>query len=41
MVKFFLDSANLEEIEEVVSWGVISGITTNPTLIAKECGMPF
>ena len=41
MVKFFLDSANLEEIEEAVSWGVISGITTNPTLIAKESGMPF
>lgn len=41
MVKFFLDSANLEEIEEAVSWGVISGITTNPTLMAKERSIPF
>lgn len=40
MVKFFLDSANLEEIEEAFSWGVISGITTNPTLMAKE-SIPF
>ncbi len=36
MVKFFLDSANLQEIEEALSWGVISGLTTNPSLMSKE-----
>lgn len=35
-MKLFLDSANLKEIEEAVSWGAIDGITTNPSLIAKE-----
>src|SRR6202049_4107938 len=35
-MKFFLDTANLEEIRQGVSMGVIDGITTNPTLIAKE-----
>ena len=35
-MKFFLDTANLEEIRQGVSFGVIDGITTNPTLIAKE-----
>ena len=35
-MKFFLDTANLEEIREGISYGVIDGITTNPTLIAKE-----
>ena len=35
-MKFFLDTANLEEIREVNSWGVLRGITTNPTLISKE-----
>ena len=35
-MKIFLDSANLKEIEEAVSWGAIDGITTNPSLIAKE-----
>jgi transaldolase len=34
-VKFYLDSAIYEEIEEAVKWGVIDGVTTNPTLIAK------
>lgn len=38
MMQIYLDSANLEEIEEALSWGVISGITTNPTLMAKETG---
>ncbi len=36
MVQIFLDSANLQEIEEALSWGVISGITTNPSLMSKE-----
>lgn len=36
MVQIFLDSANLQEIEEVLSWGVLSGLTTNPSLMSKE-----
>jgi transaldolase len=35
-MKFFLDTANLEEIRQGMSFGVIDGITTNPTLVAKE-----
>lgn len=35
-MKFFLDTANIEEIKEINSWGVIEGVTTNPSLIAKE-----
>jgi transaldolase len=35
-VKLFLDTANLDEIREGVRWGVLRGVTTNPTLIAKE-----
>jgi transaldolase len=35
-VKLFLDTANLEEIREGIRWGVLRGVTTNPTLIAKE-----
>src|SRR5258707_15606480 len=35
-MKFFLDTANLEEIRQGVALGVIDGVTTNPTLIAKE-----
>ena len=34
-MKFYLDSAIYEEIAEAVKWGVIDGVTTNPTLIAK------
>ncbi len=35
-MKIFLDSANLTEIKEAVSWGAIDGVTTNPSLVAKE-----
>jgi len=35
-MKIFLDSANLTEIREAVSWGAIDGVTTNPSLVAKE-----
>lgn len=35
-MKFFLDTANPEEIKEVASWGILDGVTTNPTLVAKE-----
>lgn len=35
-MKIFLDTANIEEIKEGVAYGVIDGVTTNPSLIAKE-----
>jgi len=35
-MKIFIDTANIKEIKEAVSLGVIDGVTTNPTLIAKE-----
>jgi transaldolase len=35
-MKFYLDSANLEELKNASSWGIIDGVTTNPSLIAKE-----
>lgn len=39
-MKFFLDTANLEEIRTVNRWGILDGVTTNPTLVAKE-GMDY
>jgi len=35
-MKLFIDTANVNHIRELESWGVISGVTTNPSLIAKE-----
>jgi len=35
-MKFFIDTANVKEIREAVSLGVVDGVTTNPSLIAKE-----
>ena len=35
-MRFFIDTANVDEIREANSWGVISGVTTNPSLIARE-----
>lgn len=35
-MKLFLDSANIEEIREVAGWGVLDGVTTNPSLCSKE-----
>lgn len=35
-MKFFLDTANLEEIKTALSWGMLDGVTTNPSLVAKE-----
>ncbi|MCS7073799.1 MAG: fructose-6-phosphate aldolase [Bacteroidia bacterium] len=35
-MKFFLDTANLKEIETAASWGILDGVTTNPSLMAKE-----
>jgi len=35
-MRFFVDTANVAEIREASSWGVVDGVTTNPTLVAKE-----
>jgi transaldolase len=35
-MKFFLDSANPDEIRKALRWGIIDGVTTNPSLIARE-----
>jgi transaldolase len=37
-MKFFLDTANTEEIEEAASWGLLAGVTTNPTLYSRIGG---
>ena len=39
-MKFFIDTANVDEIREACSLGVIDGVTTNPTLVSRE-GRPF
>ncbi len=39
-MKFFLDTANLDELKKAAAWGVIDGVTTNPSLIARE-GVPI
>jgi transaldolase len=39
-MKFFIDSANLDELRRGAAWGIIDGVTTNPSLIAKE-GVPI
>lgn len=35
-MKLFIDTANVDEIREIASWGVLQGVTTNPSLVAKE-----
>ena len=35
-MKFFIDTANIEEIKEGIALGMVDGVTTNPSLIAKE-----
>jgi transaldolase len=40
-MKFFLDTANLDEIREAAAFGIADGVTTNPTLIAKEGDVDF
>lgn len=35
-MKIFIDTANIEQIREVNSWGVLDGVTTNPTLVSRE-----
>jgi transaldolase len=39
-MKIFLDTANLDELRKAAAWGIVDGVTTNPTLIAKE-GRPI
>jgi transaldolase len=39
-VKIFLDTANLDELKRAAEWGIVDGVTTNPSLIAKE-GRPI
>lgn len=39
-MKFFIDTANVEQIREIHSLGILAGVTTNPTLVAKE-GVDF
>lgn len=34
-MKFYIDSAIIEEVSEIAAWGILSGVTTNPSLIAK------
>src|SRR3954466_16310825 len=40
-MKFFLDTANLNEIREGAALGLVDGVTTNPSLVAKEGGIDF
>ncbi|WP_232697923.1 fructose-6-phosphate aldolase [Brevibacillus daliensis] len=35
-MRFFIDTANVDEIREIHEWGVVAGVTTNPSLVAKE-----
>jgi len=39
-MKIFLDTASLKEIRECAAWGVVDGVTTNPSLLARESGDP-
>ncbi|MBM3313143.1 fructose-6-phosphate aldolase [candidate division WOR-3 bacterium] len=39
-MKLFIDSADIKEIREVAAWGILDGVTTNPTLVCKT-GRPF
>ncbi|MCK5130436.1 MAG: fructose-6-phosphate aldolase [Clostridiales bacterium] len=40
-MKFFVDTANIKEIMEAQEWGIVDGVTTNPTLLAKEKENPL
>ena len=39
-MKFFIDTANVDEIQEASEYGLLDGVTTNPTLLSKEPGDP-
>jgi transaldolase len=40
-MKIFADTANLKELEEAISWGVVDGCTTNPKILSNEKGSNF
>ncbi|MEJ2633976.1 MAG: fructose-6-phosphate aldolase [Calditrichia bacterium] len=40
-MKFFIDTANLEQIREAAELGILDGVTTNPSLLSKEPGDPY
>src|SRR5678810_1122591 len=40
-MKFFIDTANLDEIREGTEMGLVDGVTTNPSLVAKEGDVDF
>jgi transaldolase len=40
-MKFFIDTANIDEIKKINAYGILDGVTTNPSLVAKETGKPF
>ena len=40
-MKIFLDTASVDEIREAASWGILDGVTTNPSLVSKEKGRTF
>ena len=37
-MRIFIDTADIDEIREVARWGILSGVTTNPTLLSKNAG---
>ena len=39
-MRFFIDTGSVAEVEEIAAWGILSGATTNPSLLAKEKGDP-
>ena len=39
-MRLFIDTGSVAEVEEIAAWGVLSGATTNPSLLAKEDGDP-
>jgi transaldolase len=41
ILKFFIDTANIDDIKEAYDLGILSGVTTNPSLVAKEKGVDF
>jgi transaldolase len=39
-MRLFIDTGSVAEVQEIAAWGVVSGATTNPSLLAKESGDP-
>ena len=39
-MRLFIDTGSVAEVEEIAAWGILSGATTNPSLLAKEEGDP-